>query len=224
MSTVETSPDSWVSYVAYKLRPEYRVMPEAERFQLAAFLVEILESPHDRVDVDVFCSVGFRADTDFFIRYVGPTPEELQEICVKVSNSGLGRYLDISHDWMAHIAPGDRPKVEDERSGAPYFVVYPLTMQPAWFAMPQADRAELVKEHKALMAEFAEVEVNVARSFGLGEQEWVFGCEVHNMARYEAMHRKLRASSFNEFVLLDSPPLVGTCVSAHEALELCGAL
>jgi chlorite dismutase len=97
-------------------------------------------------------------------------------------------------------------------------------MQPAWFSLSEEQRGELVQSHKAILAEFPEVEVNVSRSFGLGDQEWVFGCEVHNLARYEELNRKLRGSPFNEFVLIDSPALLGTCVSAHEALELCGAL
>jgi chlorite dismutase len=224
MTTTDSSQDSWISYVAYKLRPEYRILPEANRFQLAAFLVEILESPNDRVDVDTFSSVGFRADCDFFIRYVGPSAEELQEICAKVNNSGLGRHLDIAFNWVAHLEPGQRPKVEDERIGAPFFAVSTMAMQPVWFALGDDERKQMVEGYKALVSEHSKVEVNVARSFGMGDQDWVFGCEIPDLAEYEAMVRKLREGAFNEYVLEDGPTLLGRCLTAHEALELCGAL
>lgn len=217
------SEHGWISYVAYKLRPEYRVMPEVDRFQLAAFLTEILESPHDRVDVDCYCAVGLRADCDFFVRYTAPTLAELQEICVKVANSGLGRHLDVAHDWVARRRPG-RAGDGGPTGEADWLVVHPFSVQREFFALASDERARLVGECVEIGREHPQVAADAASSFGLGDQDWVLGFQVSDLAAFEALTRALRATELARLALVDAPVLLGRHVSAHEVLEMCGAL
>lgn len=220
--------EGWISYVSYKLRPELLVMPEPARFQLAAFLVEILDSPHDRVDVDVFCTVGFRADCDFFVRYIAPTPEELQEICVKVNNSGLGRYLDTVHNWVGAVRPppggGGAEGGDDEVPETPYMVVYPFSKSRAWFALPAEERGKKMGAHGEIAGKYKDVYAQPVASCGLGDQDWVMGFQVARLEDFEAMVREMRSTEASEYVTVDSPVLVGRKVSSYHALELCGAI
>lgn len=217
----------WVAYVAYKLRPEYRIMPEANRFQLAAFLVDILESPHDRVDVDVYCSVGFRQDTDFFVRYEAPTAEEIQEICVKINQSGLGRHLDTSHNWLGLYRP--RPQAaeassEEDPGEAAFHVIYPLAKNADWFALPEAERGAMMREHGSIARKYPAVWGQTISTFGLGDQDWLVAMDVAKLEEFEAMIREMRHGKAAAYHKVHQPVLVGRCVTAHEALELCGAL
>lgn len=219
----------WINYVCYKLRPEYKMLPEAQRFQLAAFLVEILESPHDRVDVDVYCSVGFRADVDFFIRYQAPTADELQAIAIQVLKSGLGRYLDVTYNWTALHRPspyqsGPEHDPDEEVPDTKYMVVYPFLKKREWFYLSHEDRGRMMKEHVAVGHKFPHIHINTAYSFGLGDQEWVIGFEMPNLEDFEKLVRVLRETEVSKYTLRDTPIVMGRAVKPHEALEMCGAL
>ena len=230
MKRPERLQEGWISYVSYKLRPELLVMPEPARFQLAAFLVEILDSPHDRVDVDVFCSVGFRSDCDFFVRYIAPTPEELQEICVKVNTSGLGRYLETPHTWMGVVrpSPGGAPPAgdgeEDSVEDAHFQVVYPFSKSRSWFALAPEERAKKMGAHGEVARKYKGIYPQPVASCGIGDQDWVMGFQVTKLEDFEAMVREIRSTEASEYVTVDSPVLVGRKVPSYHALELCGAI
>lgn len=222
-----TKKTGWVAYVCYKLRAEYKVMAEANRFQLAAFLVDILESPHDNVDVDCYCSIGFRSDVDFFVRYEAPTPQELQEICVKVNNSGLGRYLETTHDWLARYkespyAAGDGAAGED--ASPDFFVLFPFVQAKTWYGLGAEERGRMMRDHVKVAHEHPSIHATVAYSHGIGDQECVFGFEVGNLEEFEELAGKLRETEVSQHAAVHQPVIVGTAVTAHEALELCGAL
>jgi chlorite dismutase len=229
MKRPERLQEGWISYVSYKLRPELLVMPEPARFQLAAFLVEILDSPHDRVDVDVYCTVGFRADCDFFVRYIAPSPEELQEICVKVNNSGLGRYLNTVHNWMGAVRPppgGLNPPEggEEEVEDTPFMVVYPFGKSRAWYALTADERGKKMSAHGEIARKYKDVYSQPVASCGIGDQDWVMGFQVARLSDFEAMVREMRGTEASEYVMIDSPVLVGRKVPSYHALELCGAI
>lgn len=217
----------WTSYVGYQLRPEVKAMPEEARFQLAAFLVEILENPDDKVDVDCFSSVGLSDQADFFLRFQAPTLTELQEISVDVAASGLGRYLDVTHTWLGvnRASPyGEAAAGEDEVEDAPWFVVAPFVLSPAWYALDEDERKTMYEEYTREVAQKEGVYPFVSYCEGLGDAACVVGYHCADLAAYEGLARALKGTRLAAFHEPSPFHMVGRAVPAHEALELCGAL
>ncbi len=217
----------WVAWIAYRIRPEYRILGEIDRFRLGAFLVEILESPHDRVEVDCYATVGFRSDCDLLVRYRAPTPEEIQEIAVKVRNSGLGRYLDVSYDWLAIERPGPYPggpEAKHSEGERPWYAVRPYAKKGEWFFLPFEDRKRIVHAWQAVVARHPGIRVTSSYGFGLGDAEWVLEFESSSLGDYEELARELCETEVGKYARFEGPVLVGRKVTAHEALELAGAL
>ncbi len=214
--------ETWIAYVAYKLRHDYLVMPEVNRFQLATFLVEILESPHDRVDVAVGSSVGFSAEHDFFVRYTAPTAKEIQDICIKVLNSGLGRYLQVVVNWVGHLDEGV-PMPEGEGSSE-WMGVYPVTLCRKYFALEESQRTEWMTDYKKAGDSHEAVRQRVDRSFGAGDPETLVSWETTSLEAYEAFQRSLRNVEMHRYLGRPQKALLGRVTTAYQALEMAGAL
>ena len=100
----------------------------------------------------VYSTVGFRADTDLMIWFVGPTPDAVQDALVAFRRTRAGRELDVIWTFMgvvkpAEFTPDHAPAFVKGEAPRRYLCAYPFVRTPEWYLLPPDERASLLREH-----------------------------------------------------------------------------
>ena len=86
--------------------------------------------------------VGTRGDADLMVRGVAPSLDPIHELHVLINQSGLMRWADIAHSYLAmtkESAYSDEPQPLEPRPGATarYLFVYPMWKKREWYTLPR---------------------------------------------------------------------------------------
>jgi chlorite dismutase len=146
--------------------------------------------------------------------------------------TALGGYLTTPHSYLSmtknsayvekYAGPGEDRATR--LSLAPgehkYLFVYPLTKMREWYALPMADRQQIMNQHIAIGATYSSVKINTTYSFGLDDQEFVLAFETDEPGDFLDLVQELRGSASSAYTLSDVPIFTCIATSTRGMLEV----
>ena len=207
----------YVKFTFLKLDPAWRRREAEERSrdkrEFAAACNEFAEDHFLRA----YSLVGTRGDSDLMIRASAPRLEPIHELHVLLNQSGLMRYAEIPHSYLAMTKESpysdepDKP-LEPRPRSSKYLIVYPMWKKREWYRLPAGERMRVMQDHIAVARRFTGIETNTAYSFGLDDQEFVVAFDTDDPAEFLDLVQELRATESSAYTASETP--IFTCISA----------
>lgn len=223
----------YVNYIAYKVDPKWRFLPEAERRQGKQAFVEAVEAFKDTTQVIAYTLVGIRAEADLLLWRISYDLEKFQEQSTRMLNTGLGRHLDTRYSFLAttrrsiYIDKHLHPDQESSRTHivpgqTKYLFIYPFWKTIDWYLLPMPERQKMMDVHIAIGHKYPAIKINTGYSFGLDDQEFVVAFEGDDPHAFMDLVMELREIQGRKYTLKDTPILTCLRKELPEALETLG--
>ncbi len=157
---------------------------------------------------------GLRADADFMFWWVAPSPDDLQDIYVRLRRTRLGRLCAPVWSVLAVHRPAEFNKhhipafLAEERPRA-YLSVYPFVRSYQWYLLDPAERRRLLAEHGMMAREYPDVRSNTVACFSLNDYEWILAFEADELHRIVDLMRHLRGAEARLHTRLEIPFFTG---------------
>ena len=206
-----------VKFTFLKVDPAWRRLPAAERAEhKREFAAACREFGEDHF-LRAYSTVGTRGDCDLLVRAVAPTLEPIHELHVLLNQSGLMRWADIPHSFLAMTKESvysDEPTPLEPRPGADsrYFVIYPMWKKREWYALPEEERRRIMRGHIEVGRRHGTIDINTAYSFGLDDQEFVVSFDTDDPGEFLDLVHELRGTESSAYTQSETP--IFTCISA----------
>ena len=165
---------------------------------------------------------GFRADADVLIWWHATDVETLQAAYRAVvsasdgalepvwSNIGVHRAAEFNRAHVPAFLAGDDPRG--------YICVYPFVRSREWYLLPEAERAQMLRDHGAAARDYRDVLANTVAAFALGDYAWLLAFESDDLIRIVDLMRELRATEARRHVIEETPFFTGPRVDAEVLL------
>ena len=208
----------FVKYTFYKVLPEWRRLPAAERAagkdEFAAVAAEYAE----RLALNTYTLAGTRGDADFMLWGVAPELEAINELAAQLNRTRLAGYLETPHSYLGMTRRS--PYIDDHRHegqdgagdtaslrivGRRYLFMYPFWKTHDWYQLPQERRQEMMNEHFVIGHQYPQVKISTAYSFGLDDPEFILGFETDDAGGFLDLVMALRESKARPYTLRDTP-------------------
>ena len=232
-TTPAAPPRQYIKFTFFKVRPEWRLLPEGERRESRETFADVLEQSAETVFTRTYSTVGMRGDCDFLVWQAAMSLEAIQEVTTRLLSTKLGAYLDTAHSYLAMTKrsiyidnhsheeqDGRRTRIRpaDRR----YFFVYPFVKTRNWYQLPFEQRQEIMDAHIKLGTKYSRVKLNTTYSFGIDDQEFVVAFETDHPEDFLDLVMELRETKSSLFTLRDTP--IFTCIAgdATSVLDTLG--
>ena len=214
----------FVKYTFYKVQPEWRRLPSAERAAGKDEFAAVAAEHAGRLALNTYTLVGARGDADFMLWGVSPELEPINEMAALLNQTRLGGYLETPYSYLAMTRSS--PYIDDHRHagqdgagdaasmrivGRRYLFMYPFWKTHDWYQLPQAERQAMMNEHFAIGHQYPQVKISTAYSFGLDDPEFVLGFETDEPGAFLDLVMALRESKARPYTLKDTP--IFSCIS-----------
>jgi len=208
---------NYVKFTFLKLDPAWRRLDPEERAEhkreFAAACADFGEDHFLRS----YSLVGTRGDTDLMLRTVCPTIDPIHEFHVVLNQSGLMRWAEISHSYLAmtkeSVYSDERqPLAPREGSERKYLIVYPMWKKRSWYQLPGEERMRIMRGHIETGRRYGTIEINTAYSFGLDDQEFVVSFNLDDPSEFLDLVQELRATESSAYTESETP--IFTCISS----------
>jgi chlorite dismutase len=209
---------SYVKYTFVKVEPAWRRRSAAER---AADKREFAAACREFADdhfLRTYSLVGTRGDCDLMVRAMAARLEPIHELHVLLNQTGLMRYAEVSHSYLAltkespYSDEPDRPLGPRPGADSRYLIVYPMWKKREWYGLSEEERGRVMRDHIAVARRFTGIETNTAYSFGLDDQEFVVAFDADDPAEFLDLVQELRATESSAYTASETP--IFTCISA----------
>lgn len=227
-----TLPRQFVNFTFYRVRPEWRLLPEAERNTDKQELLDAVEKFRHDLLIHTYSIVGLRSNADFMIWRIGYSLDPIQEMTAQINRTGLGRYLEATQSFLSmtkrsmYIDKDNPEHVEDRLHIVPgrsnYLFVYPFVKTRDWYMRPVEERQEMMDDHIRIGSKYRSVKLHTTYSFGLDDQEFVVAFETDEPADFLDLVQELRETKASSFTLRDTPMYTCRQRSLAECLEALG--
>ncbi|MBF6612103.1 MAG: chlorite dismutase family protein [Chloroflexi bacterium] len=227
-SANELEAPRFIHYLFLKADPEWRRLPEEVRTRGKKEFAQIVEQSAG-VQTFSYSTLGLKADADLMLWRIADSLDTLQEMLAQMLQTGLGRYLQISHSLFGMTRPSSYTKrrttqeqAVDEEERMRYLTVYPFSKTTEWYLMSREARQGMMNEHMRVGHEYAKVRQVLLYTTGLDDQEFVVAYETDDLYEYQGLLIALRSTEARRYTLKDQP--VFTCIHRPlpEALALLG--
>jgi chlorite dismutase len=207
----------FVKFTFLKVDPAWRRRSADERAgdkrEFAAACAEFAEGHALRA----YSLVGTRGDTDLMIRSWAKSLEPIHELHVLLNQSGLMRWADVSHSYLAMTKPSpyadeERPLGPRPQEEAKYLFIYPMWKKREWYALPADERMRVMKSHIETGRRYPGIDINTAYSYGLDDQEFVVAFNGDDPAEFLDLVLELRGTESSAYTESETP--IFTCISA----------
>jgi chlorite dismutase len=207
----------FVKFTFLKVDPSWRRRDAAERAsdksEFAAACNDFAEDHFLRA----YSLVGTRGDADLMIRSSAATLEPIHELHAVMNQSGLMRYADISHSFLAMTKESvysDEPQPLQPREGSDrkYLIVYPMWKKRDWYLLPGEERMRIMRGHIEVGRRYGSIEINTAYSFGIDDQEFVVSFNADDPGEFLDLVQELRGTESSAYTASETP--IFTCISA----------
>ena len=207
----------FVKFTFLKLDPAWRRLDADDRArdkrEFAAACNDFAEDHFLRS----YSLVGTRGDADLMLRVASPRLEAIHELHVLLNQSGLMRYAEISHSYLAMTKESvysDEPQPLAPREGSErrYLIVYPMWKRRDWYGLPDEERMRIMRSHIEVGRRYGSIEINTAYSFGLDDQEFVVSFNADDPGEFLDLVQELRGTESSAYTLSETP--IFTCISA----------
>jgi chlorite dismutase len=207
----------FVKFTFLKLDPSWRRRDPAERARdKAEFAAACNDFAEDHF-LRAYSLVGTRGDTDLMIRCTAPSLDPIHELHVVLNQSGLMRYADVSHSYLAMTKESvysDEPQPLAPREGSDrkYLIVYPLWKKRDWYRLSADERMRIMRGHIEVGRRYGSIEINTAYSFGLDDQEFVVSFNADDPGEFLDLVQELRGTESSAYTESETP--IFTCISS----------
>jgi chlorite dismutase len=207
----------FVKFTFIKLDPAWRRRDAADRArdkqEFAAACNDFAEDHFLRA----YSLVGTRGDTDLMVRVSAPTLEPIHELHVVLNQSGLMRWGEISHSYLAMTKESvysDEPQPLAPRQGSDrkYLIVYPMWKKREWYMLAPEERMRIMRGHIETGRRYGSIEINTAYSFGIDDQEFVVSFNADDPGEFLDLVQELRSTESSAYTESETP--IFTCISA----------
>ena len=207
----------FVKFTFVKLDPAWRRRDPADRArdkqEFAAACNDFAEDHFLRA----YSLVGTRGDTDLMIRVSAPTLEPIHELHVVLNQSGLMRWGEISHSFLAMTKESvysdeEQPLKPREGSDRKYLIVYPMWKKREWYMLAPEERMRIMRGHIETGRKYGSIEINTAYSFGIDDQEFVVSFNADDPGEFLDLVQELRSTESSAYTESETP--IFTCISA----------
>ena len=207
----------FVKFTFLKVDPAWRRLPAAERAQGKAELAAALEEFASEHFLRTYSLVGTRGDCDLMIRAIAPSIEPIHELHVLLNQSGLMRWAEISHSFLAMTKESvyseeATPLEPRPGSDSRYLIVYPMWKKREWYMLPPEERMRVMQGHIAVGRQYRSIDINTAYSYGLDDQEFVVSFDAEDPGDFLDLVQELRSTESSAYTLSETP--IFTCISA----------
>ena len=211
----------FVRYLFWRLQPEWRRRPPAERSAEVDEFVARLERPPEGVIARTYSLVGTKASADGLLWTIGPRLEAFQEFESRLRGCALASYLEFPFGYLGmtrrseylggHAHAGQEgPRAHP--SDRPYLVVYPFVKKRAWYGLPFEERRRIMAQHFQIGHRFPRVEIHTGYSFGLDDAEFILAFEAESPGEFLDLVEALRPSEASRYTEVETP--IFTCLAA----------
>jgi hydrogen peroxide-dependent heme synthase len=206
---------TYAYYPVFTGTPDLRDRSQGDLDQLSHDAEILFKEWADRISVrGTYSTVGFRADAELMMWWVGRSPDEIQELLVSFRRSSLGRHLDLAWAFMGVVRPAEFSRDHLPafvRGEAPkrYTCVYPFVRSSEWYLLPPDERSNLLREHGEMGREFPDVLANTTSAFGLSDWEWILAFEADDLSRLVDCIRRLRHAKARAYTKEEVPFITG---------------
>lgn len=223
-------PRQFVNFVFYKVRPEWRLLPEATKAQQKQEFLQVCQEFERKLVMTTYSLVGLRKNVDFMLWRIGYDLDLFQEMTERISATGLGKYLDITENFLSMTKRSlylDKlnPEHDEDRlhiipGKGKYLFVYPFVKTRDWYMKSGEDRQLMMDDHIRVGSKYRSVRLHTTYSFGLDDQEFVVAFETDFPADFLDLVEELRFTTASKYTLRDTPMYscrqreIGECLSA----------
>lgn len=207
----------FVKLTFIKVDPAWRRRdPEARARDKREFAAACNDFAEDHF-LRTYSLVGTRGDADLMLRAVSPGLDAIHELHVVLNQSGLMRWADCPHSYLAMTKPSvysDEPAPPEPRPGSDsrYLIVYPMWKRREWYRLPEEERARIMRGHIEVGRRHPSIEINTAYSYGLDDQEFVVSFDADDPGEFLDLVQELRGTESSSYTLSETP--IFTCISA----------
>ncbi len=215
---------SFVKFTFFKLDSAWRRRGAEERARdKAEFQAACDDFAEDR-SLRAYSTVGTRGDTDLLLLSQSPALEELHTFHVVLGQSGLARWSEIPHSYLAMTKPSPYSDEESVRpeictSDRRYLFVYPFEKKREWYTLPLEERQRIMADHIAVGRRYPEIAINTAYSYGLDDQEFVVSFDADDPGEFLDLVQELRGTESSSYTLRDTPIFTCVAMSLPRALD-----
>jgi chlorite dismutase len=208
---------NFVKFTFVKVDPAWRRRPPEERAQDKREFAAACQEFADDHFLRAYSLVGTRGDCDLMVRTVAPSLDPIHQFHVLLNQSGLMRWADIAHSYLAMTKPSvyaDEPLPLEPRPGADskYLIVYPMWKKREWYRLPAEERMRIMRSHIEVGRRHGTIEINTAYSYGLDDQEFVVSFDADDPGEFLDLVHELRGTESSAYTLSETP--IFTCISA----------
>jgi chlorite dismutase len=206
---------TFVKYTFIKVDPAWRRRETAERAQdkreFAAACNDFAEDHYLRT----YSLVGTRGDCDLMVRSATPNLDAIHELHVVLNQSGLMRYADISHSYLAvtkESVYADEPQpLAPRATDHKYLIVYPMWKKREWYLLAPEERMRIMRSHIEIGRRYTTIDINTAYSYGLDDQEFVVSFNADEPGKFLDLVQELRGTESSAYTESETP--IFTCIS-----------
>jgi chlorite dismutase len=220
-----TAGRNYVKFTFIKVDPAWRRRSAEERAQdKREFAAACREFSEDHF-LRAYSLVGSRGDCDLMVRAIAPSLDPIHELHVLLNQSGLMRFADVPHSYLAMTKPSpytDEPAAPLEPrpgSDARYLIVYPMWKRREWYRLPEEERMRIMRDHIAVGRRHGTIETNTSYSFGLDDQEFVVAFEGDDPGMFLDLVQELRPTESSAFTERETPIFTCVAMSVRKALD-----
>ncbi|MDZ4716874.1 MAG: chlorite dismutase family protein [Roseiflexaceae bacterium] len=218
----------FVQYTAFRVDPAWRRLPYSAREDGRAAFAGVIDETTD-ISTWAYSTLGLKVGSDLLLWRRGSDPIAMQDMTGRLLQTGIGTYLEISHQLWGFTRPSNytrRPTSQEQaidlNDRLTYLTVYPFTKTTEWHLMSRDARQGMMNEHMRIGHEFEDVRQVLLYSTGLDDQEFVVAYEMEEMPRFTALVTALRDTEARRYTLRDTPIITGIHRPLRDVLSLIG--
>jgi chlorite dismutase len=222
----------FVSFLFYKLLPEFRRLPlEQQRSMLGQFADLVEANDREKMILLSYSCVGTRGDVDLMFWRIAFELDDVQKFTAAINRLPIAGYLVTPHSFLAqtkrstYIDKLDPSHDESRTIIRPgkfkYLFVYPFVKKREWYLLSKRARQGIMDEHIEIGNKYQSVRLNTTYSFGLDDQEFVVAFETESPGDFLDLVQELRESEGSRYTERDTP--IFTAVQTP-IRELCSQL
>jgi len=219
----------FVQYTAFKADPAWRRLPYAAREDGRESFARAIEDSDLGITTYSYSTVGMKTNCDLLLWRKGSSPISMQDLTSRLLQTGIGQYLEITHNLYGFTRPSSytkRPTTQEQaidlEDRQTYLIVYPFSKTIEWYLMSKEARQGMMNEHIRIGHEYEDVRQVLLYTTGIDDQEFIVAYETENLPRFSALVVALRDTEARRYTLRDTPILTGIHRPLREALSLIG--
>jgi len=226
-----TEPGVYGTFAAFRIDGEWGRLEQKLRISHLTALKGVVEQHRERLAIETYLLRGLSDHADILLRVHGTELKDTQQFLVELVNSPFGKYLrtvSVFHGLtkQANYVPGfpDNLKADLKApsEGGPYAIVIPIRKTSEWWALPQDQRAAMIREHtEAALPYHKTVKRKLYHATGLDDFDFITYFET---ARLEDFHgliltlEKVKEFRYNR--RFGHPTLIGTVRPLDQLIEV----